>query len=42
MTLWLEKNPHKIVREQQKKDRLFMFATYDHMADPAVFRSVLQ
>ena len=26
----------------QKKDRLFMFATYDHLADPAVFRQVLQ
>ena len=37
-----EKNPHCIVREMQKKDRLFMFATYDHLADPAVFRQVLQ
>jgi len=37
-----KKNPHDIIRIMQKKERLFMFATYDHLADPAVFRRVLQ
>jgi len=36
-----EKNPHEIIRTRQKNERLFMFATYDHLADPSVFRQVL-
>ena len=41
-TILVEKNPHELKRTMQKKERLFMFATYDHLADPAVFRQVLQ
>ena len=37
-----KKNPHKIKREQQKREKQFMFATYDQLADPEIFRQILQ
>ena len=36
-----KKNPHKIIREIQKKERQYMFAVYDQMVDPAIFKQVL-